>query len=123
MTIDVSEEFQLRRAATWRGTRFGWGLVAITGIAFWLLTRGHKELDGSPRSLAALADFVIMFASAIVVIRRTGKLYLCPNCGKMPMASDFRVGPGSVGFHRGVAINPTRCSECGALLRRVANEE
>jgi hypothetical protein len=114
----VIAEWDRRRSATWRAIRWALAVLVISSIAFWYLAKTPaSEMDGT-QLITTFAIFLVLGIAMLLVIFRTNKLYRCPRCNSVPMGEWSSLGPGSIGYESGVALNPTSCSKCGARLRK-----
>jgi ribosomal protein S27AE len=113
----VIGEWRRRRAATWRAIRIAMAFVLISGATFWILARTPASDMNGVELIASFLAILVLGINFLVVIFRTNKLYRCPRCNSVPMAEWSSVGPGSIGYEWGLALNPERCSNCGAVLR------
>ena len=113
----VLSEWNRRRSTTWRAIRVALLVLFISGCAFWYLARTPApEMNGTQLVLS----FAVLVASGIamvVVVFRVNRLYRCPRCNTVPMGEWSELGPGSIGYESGVAVNPRTSSKCGAVLR------
>ena len=96
----MSQEFQQRRATTWRVAK-PWVLILLLG---WLAVFSIP--------IERTDFFLLCFVTIVVATIRVNfilmKHYRCPACGKMP------IDRGSRG---GLMLNPAVCPRCGALLK------
>jgi len=123
--------FRKRRHDTWRAIRI-WVIVFLVGvigftIPFWL-NREHvqKKADGTyalsfgdetiGQFTLGLMSFVATGTAMVAIILAVRRHYRCPKCNEVPMGNWTALGPGSIGFDEGVAINPSVCPSCGAQL-------
>ena len=113
----ILEEWQNRRSATWRATRFWLFIVAICGVTFWYLAKTPANDMTGPQLLATFSVFILLMVAVLAVIFRTQKLFRCPSCNAVPRATWATFGPTSLGIHSGIPLNPEHCSNCGARLR------
>jgi hypothetical protein len=113
----VLSEWKRRRSTTWRGIRVALLVLFIAGCAFWYLARTPTSEMSGTQLVLSFAIFVALGIAMLVVIFRLNRLYRCPRCNTVPMGAWSEVGPGSIGYESGVALNPHRCSGCGAVLR------
>ena len=110
-SVDVSAEFQRRRGETWQRVRL-WAALLVGGFLAAIYADRHAEAPA-----LFLAGFGCVLASILRIVAVVVKTYRCPSCDEVPMAGGGQVSATSVGVHQGVALNPTRCSHCNALLR------
>lgn len=113
---DVSAEFQLRRAATWRGIRAWVGVVAVA-VAAGALVGDLGSNDPLSTWIPGLVAFAAIMFAMFRIIRIAGNSYRCPSCGEVPMSWSGMLGPGSIGARKMVELNPDTCGNCGARLR------
>lgn len=135
MEPETVVEFQKRRSRTWHAVRL-WILLAIAGIIGFLVPFCtnpavkcvHRGFGSSKCSLSlddlamwqlnltfgSLIAIVISIIVVTVVVRR---YYRCPRCEAVPLGSWSTLGPSNFGMQRGVALNPSVCSNCGTRLR------
>jgi ribosomal protein S27AE len=64
-----------------------------------------------------LMALIALGVSIVVSVFTVRRLYRCPRCNSIPMASWAMLGPTSYGAKRGVDLNPGFCPNCGARLR------
>lgn len=115
--IDAPMEFKQRRHRTWRAVRW-WILVGvIAGVTFALVPGGQDRALSQGEFAFMMACFFTVAISIILMIRGILVHYRCPNCGKIPMTSSMSAGSGGFSYRRGVDLNPTTCSHCGARLK------
>jgi len=113
----VIVQWRRRRSDAWRAIRIALAALFISGAAFWYLARTPaSDMNGAQLLICVLLLFVLGIATLLVIFR-TNRLYRCPRCNTVPMGNWSTLGPSSFGFESGVALNPKRCSKCGALLR------
>ena len=113
----VLTEWKRRRTTTWRAIRVALLVLFICGCAFWYLTQTPAPEMNGTQFLLSFLIFCALGTAMLVVIFRVNRLYRCPRCNTVPMGEWSTLGPGSIGYESGVALNPQRCSKCGAVLR------
>jgi hypothetical protein len=135
MEPQTAVEFQKRRGRTWRAVRL-WILLGVAGtigfsIPFWdnAATKCvHHGFGSSKCTLSlddmplwqinlCLASFIVIGISVVAVTLAIKHYYRCPRCETVPLGSWSSLGPGNIGMQWGVALNPSVCSKCGAILR------
>lgn len=116
-TLDASTEFQQRRRRTWRAVR--WWLLAtvVAGLLFAMGPVGSDRTLSQAQFSFMMICFFVAAVAMILVIRGVTTYYRCPNCNKIPMTGSFSAGLGGISYRRGVDLNPTECSHCGARLK------
>jgi hypothetical protein len=92
-------------------------IAFICGGAFWYLPRTPAAEMSGLELAGSLAVFSVLIAALCFVSIKANRLYRCPRCNSVPMGTWSTLGPGSFGLHSGVALNPKRCGNCGAILR------
>lgn len=110
-------EWKRRRSTTWRAIRVALLVLFISGCAFWYLARTPTPEMNGTQLVLLFAIFVALGIAMLVVIFRVNRLYRCPRCNTVPMGEWSEFGPGSIGHETGVALNPRKCSRCGAVLK------
>jgi Na+/melibiose symporter-like transporter len=113
----VLTEWKRRRSTTWRAVRLALAVIFISGFAFWYMARTPAPEMNGVQLLVTFLVFCVLGIAMLVVIFRVNRLYRCPRCNTVPMGEWTSLGPDSVGYESGVALNPQRCSKCGAVLR------
>ena len=113
----VLSEWNRRRSTTWRAIRAALLALLALGCAFWFMAQTPAPEMSGTQLVLTFAIFVALGIAALVVIFRVNKLYRCPRCNTVPTGKSFDLGTGSIGYRSGVALNPHRCSKCGAVLR------
>ena len=101
------EEFQERRAETWRRTRFPI-VVMLAGFAY--LFTCQECFDGPSRKLwSCMMAFFAVAGSIIHVTFTVKRFYRCPACEEMVRHSFIEGGE--------VPLDPDECPSCHARLR------
>jgi len=135
MEQQTAVEFQKRRGRIWRAVRL-WILLGAAGvIGFWIpfwanaATKCAHNGLGTSRCTLSLDDmplwqlnltfgsFIVIGVSVIAATLAIKRYYRCPRCETVPLGSWTSLGPGIIGRQWGVALNPSVCSKCGAILR------
>ncbi len=114
---DVSGEFRERRTRTWRSVRWWLLLGAAAGGAFALGPTGSDLELSRGEFTFMLVAFCVVATSIIFLVRGIITHYRCPRCNEIPMTDSFSAGGGGISFRRGVDLNPSVCSHCGAQLK------
>ena len=112
---DSAREFQKRRADTFK-TALPWVVLAFIGFVGGAIIGNLNEDSSSARWSAGILFFAMVFVAIWRVVFIFRARYRCPVCGAVPMQGDVLLGPMSFGYDEGVALNPSRCSKCGAEL-------
>jgi hypothetical protein len=113
---EIIEEFKRRRAETWAASKY-WLLLAIAGFAGGAFI-GDLNQDSSPKLWKwGTLFFSLVFVSVLRLVFVVRASYRCPACGEIPMQGSALLGPGSFGVEEGVALSPSRCSNCGVRLK------
>ncbi|HEY7754260.1 MAG TPA: hypothetical protein VH856_10630 [Steroidobacteraceae bacterium] len=115
--IDASAEFRERRSRTWRAVRWWIPIGLAAGIAFALVPGGEDRAISQNEFTFMLGCFVVIALSILMMIRAVTSHYRCPKCNEIPMTSSFKAGLSGISYRRSVDLNPTECSNCGALLK------
>ena len=110
------KEFQRRRKDTWRSVRVFLilGFISAVGGAFF---GKFNNIGDTAGLLLGLLSALLFFISILCIIYIIQKKYKCPSCKQVPMSGWANIGPKSVGYERGVDLNPMKCTNCGAQLR------
>lgn len=115
--LDASGAFRERRSRTWRAVRWWIPVGLAAGIAFALVPGGEDRAISQNEFTFMMGCFVVVALSIIMMIGAVTKHYRCPSCNKIPMTGSFKTGLGGISYRRSVDLNPTECSNCGALLK------
>ena len=115
-TIDTVREFQVRRKQTWAAAK-PWLLLLIASIVVGLFVGDVSEKSSEKEWAIFLGMFAAFFASILRLVFIFRAQYRCPACGEIPLSSWVSLGPQTFGVERGVDLNPSVCSHCGAKLK------
>jgi hypothetical protein len=137
MEPQTAVEFQRRRSQTWRAVRL-WILLGGAGIIgfcvpFWVNPAAkcvHQAFGSSKCTLStddmplwqlnlSFGSLIVAGASVIAATLAVRRYYRCPRCETIPLGSWTTLGPANFGMQWGVALNPSVCPKCGAILRVV----
>lgn len=114
--LEIIEEFKKRRADTWAASKY-WLLLAIIGFVGGMFV-GNLDQNSSPeRWRWGILFLAFIFVAVLRLTFIVRSKYRCPSCGNIPMQRSTQLGPGSFGIEEGVALSPTRCSNCGVRLK------
>ncbi|MEM4987529.1 hypothetical protein V8G57_09040 [Collimonas sp. H4R21] len=108
------EEFRHRRKVTWDRAKL-WLAAIACGIIGTVLLADVDSNSSPVRFGASIFFFIIAGISSVRVIYIVRANYRCPICDAIPMDGGILLSP-SIGYDEGIAINPKRCSGCGARL-------
>jgi len=114
--IDTVREFQLRRKQTW-GAAKPWLLLLIASIVVGLVIGDVSENSSEKGWAIFLGMFAAFFISILRLVFIFRAQYRCPACGEVPLSSWASLGPQTFGVERGINLNPSQCSHCGAKLK------
>ena len=112
--LETVLEFKRRRKVTWDAVKW-WVAIDSIGLIGMMLLGDIDESASLQRFAAPFVLFMLVGIAFIRIVYIVRANYRCPACEAIPMSTDFSVGPG-IGYEEGVAINPKRCSACGARL-------
>jgi len=103
---DTAEEFQKRRATTWRLEKPWLAAALLAGLGAFLAV-GVDVLSEPRKSGLFLLSFVVLIVAIVRINFILMRHYRCPGCDAMPID---RGGDG-------VQLDPVQCPKCGAVLK------
>ena len=108
--------FQKNRAVTWKASK-PWLLLMLIGAIGSYFVGDLNSHSSFERWLVWLLCFVLFGASIARLIFIVRTHYRCPACGEVPMSGWASLGSSSLGYERGVDLNPSQCPSCGVKLK------